>query len=90
MKVIECPHCGHSHTLTITICPHCGTSLRRTAKHRAIALIEGTAGIGKTTLVDGLMQRHWQLHPHQNTLLRYWLIERTMKNVLYVDFADLR
>ncbi|MEZ4711873.1 MAG: hypothetical protein R3A44_32105 [Caldilineaceae bacterium] len=70
MKVVECPHCGHAQPPTITICPQCGTPLRRTSKHRAIGLIEGAAGIGKTTLVDGLMQRHLQLHPHQNTLLR--------------------
>lgn len=70
MTATQCTHCGHAHPSSITICPQCGAALRRSSKHRAIALIEGTAGIGKTTLVDGLMQRHLQLHPHQNTLLR--------------------
>ena len=44
--------------------------MRKSSKHRAIGLVEGTAGIGKTTLVDGLLQHHQKLNQRFNTFLR--------------------
>lgn len=35
-----------------------------------MALVEGTTGVGKTTLIDALVHHHLQQNPHMDTLLR--------------------
>ena len=35
-----------------------------------MALVEGTAGVGKTTLIDALVHHHLQQNPYMDTLLR--------------------
>lgn len=57
----RCPDCGHSNAHLIRFCDACGSALYKVNRARAALLVEGTAGVGKTTLANHLL--HSQVQP---------------------------
>lgn len=63
-----CPHCGYKVQLLVRICPECGQPFH--ANHiRAFALVEGTAGVGKSTLITQMVQTYIREQAALRTLL---------------------
>jgi hypothetical protein len=65
-----CPRCGHKTRQQTRFCDQCGCALYEASKARAFALVEGTAGIGKTTLVDNMIRFQMRQNARLNTLVR--------------------
>ncbi|MFN8486173.1 MAG: zinc ribbon domain-containing protein [Caldilineaceae bacterium] len=66
--VRRCVECDHENPPKTRFCDQCGASLYSN-KVRAFALIEGTAGVGKSTLANRLVHNYMKRTPYINTLL---------------------
>lgn len=63
-----CSKCGHQTQMLTRICSACG-QMFDVNQVRAFAIVEGTAGVGKSTLVNQMVKAHVSAHPSLNTLL---------------------